>query len=105
MKTLRSFLLTVLLFPGMVLTGQTPDTLMLNYHNHPPFAFTENGLALGIEVEIMNQYILWLKTKKKLNIAFRYNEFSDFGDFYAATKKSTKNTIGLGAVTVSNDKT
>jgi hypothetical protein len=101
---LRSLLIAAFLCLGLVLPAQSPDTLVLNFHNHPPFAFTENGLAQGIEVEIMNQYILWLKAKKKFNIAFRYNEYSDFSDFFLATKKAGKNTVGLGAVTVSQDK-
>jgi ABC-type amino acid transport substrate-binding protein len=99
----RILLLAALLWQSG-LHAQAPDTLVLNYLNHSPFAFTENGRAQGIEVEIMNEYILWLKAKKKINITFRYNEFTNFSEFFNATKKGSKNTIGLGAVIVSADK-
>jgi ABC-type amino acid transport substrate-binding protein len=101
---LKKFFLVTLILAGISGNAQVTDTLLINYHVHQPFAFTENGAARGIEVEIMNEYILWLKAKKKMNITFRYKEFADFGEFYAATRKSTKNTIGLGAVTISPDR-
>jgi hypothetical protein len=98
---LRIFLTICALWTGLVSRGQAPDTLVLNYYVHSPFAFTENGRPQGIEVEIMNEYILWLKAKKKMNITFRYNEFTDQVAFLDATKKGTRHTIGLGAVTIS----
>jgi hypothetical protein len=97
--------LTLLTVSGFLLSrAQAPDTLVLNYCLQAPFAISENGRPQGIEVDIMNEYILWLKAKKKLNITFRYNEFSDPVAFFIATKHGSKHTIGLGSVKISPDK-
>jgi ABC-type amino acid transport substrate-binding protein len=103
-RQLRALFSTLLLLVIAASSAQAPDTLVLNYHVHSPFASTENGRAQGIEVDIMNEYILFLKAKKKLNITFRYREFSDFNAFFQATKKGGPQTIGLGAMTVNADR-
>jgi putative glutamine transport system substrate-binding protein len=61
-------------------------------------------MAKGLEIDIMNEYILWLKAKKKINITFKYNAFADFNEFYTTTKKAGKNTIGLGSVSISQER-
>jgi ABC-type amino acid transport substrate-binding protein len=47
---------------------------------------------------------MWLKITKKMNITVKYNSFNDFDLFYSITKKAPKNTIGLGAITVSPER-
>jgi ABC-type amino acid transport substrate-binding protein len=71
---------------------------------HTPFAFSEDGIVKGIEADIINEYILWLKARKKITVTFQYNEFTDFSAFYNATKTARKNTIGLGSVTISQER-
>ena len=58
----------------------------------------------GIEVDLMNEYILWLKAKKKITITFQYKEFNEFGAFYQSVKTAARNTVGLGSVTISQDR-
>ena len=53
----------------------------------------------------MNEFILWLKAKKKIDIAFRYTEYSDASAFFASVKSGSKSTIGLGSAVISTDKT
>jgi ABC-type amino acid transport substrate-binding protein len=84
--------------------SQSADTLFINYYSHSPFAYSDAGQQKGIEVEIMNEYIFWLKSKKKISTSFRYNEFADFNSFYSATRRADKNTVGLGAVTISPER-
>jgi hypothetical protein len=84
--------------------AQNVDTIFLNYYPRSPFSINDGGMQKGIGVEIMNEYILWLKAKKKISVTFKFNEFADFSSFFNATKKSSNNTIGLGAVTISPDK-
>lgn len=84
--------------------SQNNDTLCVNYFNQTPFAYSESGVVKGIEIDIMNEYVLWLKNKKKMNIALRQVGFTDFDSFYNATKKGNKNTIGLASITISQDR-
>lgn len=97
-------LLTILFFSSVIGVSAQTDTLVLNYFSHSPLAYNEAGIVKGIEVDIMNEFMLWLKAKKKINIAFRYNEYPDFAAFYAATKSAPKNTIGLGSAIVSAER-
>jgi ABC-type amino acid transport substrate-binding protein len=88
----------------LVSVSQTADTLYINYFVQPPFALVTDNKPSGIEIDIINEYVLWLKTNKKTDVVIKYNSFSDFDFFYTATKKGTKNTIGLGAVTITAER-
>lgn len=84
----------------MEIFSQSGDTLYANYFVQTPFAFNEGGLSKGIEIDILNEYVLWLKAKKKMNITVKYTSFSDFDSFYSATKTGNKNSFGMGSVTI-----
>jgi hypothetical protein len=78
--------------------AQETDTLLVNYHPKEPFAIGVAGQLKGIEIEIVNEYVVWLKTVKKQSIKVKYNKFSNVDALYSATKMGFKNTIGLGAL-------
>lgn len=84
--------------------GQSADTLFVNFNIQPPFATYVDNKPGGIEVDIINEYILWLKTNKKMDVIVKYTPFTDFDFFYASVKKGNKNTIGLGSITVSSER-
>ncbi|MCW3075888.1 MAG: transporter substrate-binding protein [Bacteroidetes bacterium] len=64
----------------------------------------ENEKPTGIEMDIVHEYTAWLKATKKMDVILKYNSFTDFDLFYNATKKGAKNTIGLGAITVTTER-
>lgn len=70
-----------------------------------PFSYLENGQTKGIEIDIVNEYVLWLKSKKKINVILKHVGFQDFESFYNATKNSKKNSFGLGSVTINTERT
>ncbi len=84
--------------------SQKTDTLRVNYFSHSPFSFNENTGEKGIEIDIINEYITWLKTKKHINLVIKYQSYFEWTDFFNATKKAGKNTIGLGSVTINADR-
>ncbi|MBA2610398.1 MAG: transporter substrate-binding domain-containing protein [Bacteroidetes bacterium] len=84
--------------------SQANDTLYIHYLDHPPFATLEGSSPKGIEVDIINEYLLWQKTVKKTNPILKYIAFTDPELFYASVKNSSHNTIGLGAVTIAPEK-
>ncbi len=84
--------------------SQAVDTLYINYNVQAPFSQVTDGKPSGIEIDLINEYILWLKTTKKMDIVVKYNQFTDYDFFYAATKKGTKNTMGLGAITITAER-
>lgn len=85
--------------------SQPSDTLYIHYLDHPPFSTFENGAPKGLEIDIINDYILWQKTVKKTTVVPKYTGFKDVDELYASVKNSSHNTIGLGSITVSADKT
>lgn len=101
MRILLLITISVLFYSGI---AQNADTLRVNYFSQVPFAYIENGAVKGIEIEMVNEYVQWLKNKKKINVVLRQNGFSDFESFYASIKKSDKNTIGLGSVTIGQER-
>lgn len=64
---------------------------------HSPFATKDSTGAKGLEVDIINEYLLWLKGTKKMDISVTYNAFTDYTSFYMDTKKTSQKSIGLGA--------
>lgn len=59
----------------------------------------------GIEIELLNEYVNWLKKKKNMNVQIRYTSYATFGDFYASFSRSTRpNRIGLGSVTITSQR-
>jgi ABC-type amino acid transport substrate-binding protein len=103
-KPLKRALSIILIFFITVINAQNIDTIKVNYYSQAPFAFSEAGLVKGIEIDILNEYIAWLKSKKKLNFVLKQTGFVDFDTFFSATKKSDKNTFGLGSVTINAEK-
>jgi putative glutamine transport system substrate-binding protein len=103
---LKGFLILafICLFTLFGFSQSAADTLYINYYNQSPFAYTENNQLKGIEIDIVNEYILWLKVKKKMNIVLKHVPYSTFADFYSATKKTTKNVFGMGSVTINAEK-
>lgn len=80
------------------------DTLYLNYFQNVPFTFNEGKDLKGIEIDILNEYAAWLKTKKNLNFKVKFIKFTDFESFCEQTKKAGANTIGLGSVTINSER-
>jgi len=100
-KILTTFLLII---ACNYLVAQTNDTITINYFVHAPFCYNELEQTKGFEVDIINEYILWLKLTKKQNVAVKYKSFTDNNLLYSTTKASSKNTIGLGSIIINLDK-
>lgn len=71
--------------------------LNINYLVHAPFAIKDSTGPKGIEIDMINEYVLWLKTNKKMDISITYNAVSDYNTLLTETKKTGQKSIGLGA--------
>jgi len=82
------------------------STLTINYIPHSPFAIKDSvGGPKGIEIDLINEYVLWLKTTKKMDIAIAYVPLADYSTLLVETKKNTHKSIGLGGCITSFEKT
>jgi putative glutamine transport system substrate-binding protein len=89
------------------MSAQSPqvDTLNVNYYENFPYAYTENGALKGIEVDIIKKYVEWLKLEKNINTVVNYKPYKEFSEFYNAIKKGGAKSIGLGSVTITDERT
>lgn len=98
------FAILLLILSSYLGFSQSGDTLYINYFDNAPFASLDSGKTKGLEVDIMNEYLLWLKTTKKITLTPKYTGFKDFEKFYGSTKSGNKNTIGLGSVAINPER-
>lgn len=95
------YILAFVIFSGL---GLAQDSISVNFLVDAPFAKNENNVATGMEIDILNEYISWLKTKKNVSLGVKYIAHADQTLFYEACKKGGKNTIGLGGQIVAPER-
>lgn len=100
---MKSTWVIILLFGMGVLTAQVTDTLYVSYMPHSPFSYNEGGVVKGLEVDIITEYIAWLKTNKKQTLVPIFKEVKEF-DPVGEMKKSNPKTIGLCTATINQER-
>lgn len=102
MKTKLILLLILIISCGK--SNAQVDSLTINYYENYPYAYNEGGALKGIEIDIIAEYVSWLKQKKNINAKVRYVPFSEFGIFYNSIKNAGRSVVGLGSVTYNVDR-
>jgi len=103
MKKLTLF--NLVLWTGLILYGRGTDrTLEVHYFEQAPFAFQQNGKIAGIEIEIVQAFVTWAKQKKQTDIQLTYKGYSQFDEFYGSVKNGAANVIGVGTVSINEDR-
>lgn len=85
-----------------------PLKINVSYLVRPPFVIesTANGGApSGVEGEIFQKFLEWMRTKKKVQVQVAYKKFTDFDNFYQAVKEGGPSDIGFGNVTITEART
>ena len=80
------------------------DTLTVYYYENFPFSYTEQGTTKGIEIDILKEYVIWLKNNKDITVTVNYKAFADFKSFYTAVKTGDRTVVGLGSITITQDR-
>ena len=102
-----TFLFCLMALVGTLKLSAQPsqtDTLNVNYYDNFPYAYMENGVLKGIEVDIIKKYVEWLKLQKDIVAVVNYKGYKEFSEFYNAVKKGGPRTIALGSVTITEDR-
>ncbi len=102
LKKFRFFLLFVLV--TTVLRAGQKDSLFVHYFENHPFSFSEGSTLKGIEIDILNEYVSWLKIKKGIEVKISYKGYTDFEVFLNSVKNANKNTFGLGTLTINQER-
>jgi ABC-type amino acid transport substrate-binding protein len=80
-------------------------TLVIEYFDNFPYAYKDaSGHLTGIEVDILNTFVNWLKVKKGVSLTVDYNANSDFAQFYSNVKTKKNVGIGAGSVTIMSER-
>ncbi|MBL7901753.1 MAG: transporter substrate-binding domain-containing protein [Bacteroidia bacterium] len=99
----RFFLLLALLSTHVLKAGQK-DSLFVHYFENPPFSYSEGTELKGIEIDILNEYVNWLKLKKNISLKVGYKGYTDFEVFLNNVKTADKSTFGLGTLTINQER-
>jgi ABC-type amino acid transport substrate-binding protein len=81
-------------------------TLSLAYVETPSFVYKDKkGNLTGICVDIMNDFVKWVNNNKGVKLTSRYvGDGSSFNGMYEKTKNSTGGVIGMGNVTITEER-
>lgn len=75
-------------------------TIAVHYLEQHPFCYKDkSGNLTGIEIDIMNEFVKWLKDKKDVNVKIEYKSYNKFDDVYQNIKMN-KNAASFGLATV-----
>jgi ABC-type amino acid transport substrate-binding protein len=104
MKKIYLSLFLLFTIPTVVFS-QDVKLNVLNYNNYP-FSFTDNdGNYKGIEVDILNEFVLWAAKNKGINFITTYKTFGDFNKFVEGIKQDENpNNIGLGSLSITDER-
>jgi ABC-type amino acid transport substrate-binding protein len=83
---------------------QTKNEIIIHYFNQEPFAYSSNGNLTGIEIDILQEFGIWLKLKKNTPVNFTFKGYESFNEFYSAVTTGEKNFIGAGSVTINEER-
>lgn len=79
-------------------------TLEVLYIENEPFAYQKDGKLTGIEVDILEYFVKWVKENKGVSIKLEFKEQDGFQQMYDAIKTAPINSIGSGTITISNER-
>jgi ABC-type amino acid transport substrate-binding protein len=86
--------------------GAKSGTVSLAYVETPSFVYKDkSGKLTGICVDIMNDFVKWVNENKGVKISTRFlGDGTSFSGMYAKTKVSNGGVIGLGNITITEER-
>lgn len=81
-------------------------TIVLTYIETPAYSYSDkNKKPAGVCVDIMNDFVDYMKTSKKINLTVRYEGKNDnFSQFFNNVKASSGGVFGLGNITITEER-
>jgi len=78
-------------------------SLQVAYLTEYPYAFTEHGSLVGIEIEILKTFQGWVNKRKEVELSLNFVPYKSFSAFYEAVLDE-ENSVGSGSVTITKDR-
>jgi len=96
-------LVIILLATAFLARAQSADSLNVYYYENFPYAYTESGKLKGIEIDIIESYVVWLNQNGG-SLVVTYKPYKEFSTFYNSVKDANSKVIGLGSVTTNMER-
>jgi len=75
------------------------------YYPEQAFAFKDNrGNYTGVELDILNQFFVWLKNAKGITVTVTFREQGDFDKLLSSVKSSKGGVFGAGNITITEER-
>lgn len=78
--------------------------LNILYFEQEPFTYKENEKLKGIEVEILESFVSWLKEKKGVTLKLNYKDYDSFKDVEDRIRVAVNNTVALANFTITEER-
>lgn len=79
--------------------------MIVKYLDNYPYAYTdEHGEKVGIELDIIKEFCIWLKENKNIEATVDFNIYSDFSKLYTDIKTQKNVSIGAASITITSDR-
>ena len=85
-------------------SNKSAEVNVYYYENEPYVYKDKSGKLVGIEIDILNSFVSWLKAEKGIELELEYVPFKKFDVFYQQVVAASPNTIGLGSVTITESR-
>lgn len=80
-------------------------TIAIAYVETPSFVYQEGGKLTGICIDLMNDFVTWVKENKQVDLTAQYvGDGTSFKGMYNAVKISKGGVFGLGNVTITEER-
>ncbi len=84
---------------------KTEGVLIVYYYENKPFIYTnEDDQLVGVEYDLLVQFKNYLKQKHNVQIKLVWKRAETTDAFYEAVGRGDRGSIGVGAVTITDDK-
>lgn len=115
MKTFLVFISLLFSFPVLFaqqtntwaeISQKKSGTITIHYLEQHPFCYKgKSGKLTGIEIDVIDEFVKWLKDKKDVNIKIEYKSYTKFNDVYQNIKTNNNAaSFGLATVTITPER-
>lgn len=79
--------------------------LNVQYFENFPYSYSDPlGNLTGIEVDIIREFLNWLKESKGISVNVNFIKNTDFREFYESVKSGNEGIMGIGSVTITQER-
>ncbi len=79
--------------------------LNVQYFENYPYSYSDPlGNLTGIEVDIIREFLNWLRETKGISVNVNFIKNTDFREFYESVKSGSNGVMGIGSVTITQER-